>query len=727
MVRTLSAAGPLLALLSLPGLVAHGHAGSWPLLIVSSCLAALMLGSVPMSLLRRGAPAYGWLRFSAVVYLALLVLESSRLGTSTLMDSPWLIGLSCTAFSCLAVAIRHSLAAGAACAGTLALLVWTYAGHAHAGPLVVDALGLAVIAGALIAFVRTLRRRARRADAAELRARGLFESSRRHAAIVEERVRTDALLHDTVLATLLAAAGRDAVDRTVLMARSALDIVSGTVDHPESRSETVRFDTAVTAAGNELAPMRGLVRLDLAEARAVQLPSAVAETIVAAMLQALSNSITHAGPSAIRTATAAATTHGGLRITVRDDGCGFDPTRMAPGQLGVRVSILERMRQVGASAEIRSAPGAGTTVLLEWHPGRDAAPGGPPESGDRLTLIPRKVLYGTMAALIVVAVVAATVQTALVYRAIGPVIAALLGSTILPAMVRGARSGRMSTTTAWVVTAVGCAVCSTSTIGLTPDEVDPLIVSWLTFGVLAGSVLVWMTGHRLQPLVAVTYLVVTVAVWSGPVRVIHVGLAAEIVLTIAGLMMHRALREVADITRIADAAERESLLWHAELDAFHLERQDRLRAASQDAAPMLRHIIERGGDLDPTARAGCRILEQTLRDEIRGRNLLNDDLRTVILTHRRRGALVQVLDDGGLDDLAPSALDALLDEVARRLRPVRSSRIVIRTGRPDSGIAITIVASSPDETAAALGLDADDDVELWESLPHPTTATSTPA
>lgn len=71
--------------------------------------------------------------------------------------------------------------------------------------------------------------------------------------------------------------------------------------------------------------------------------------------------------------------------------------------------------------------------------------------------------------------------------------------------------------------------------------------------------------------------------------------------------------------------------------------------------------------------------------------------------------------------MAPTTLDALLDDVARHLEPLRSSRIVIRTGQPDSDTAITIVASTPDETAAALGLDSDDEVDLWLTIPHPDT------
>ncbi|OUE07927.1 hypothetical protein CMsap09_03180 [Clavibacter michiganensis] len=198
------------------------------------------------------------------------------------------------------------------------------------------------------------------------------------------------------------------------------------------------------------------------------------------------------------------------------------------------------------------------------------------------------------------------------------------------------------------------------------------------------------------------------------------------VLVIGGLMMHRALHRVTEATRVAAAAERETLARRAELDASQQERHARLRAAHRDSAPLLRRIIDEGGDLDAAARAECRVVEQTLRDEIRGRLLLNEATRDAILRHRRRGAVVQVLDDGGLDDVPADEREALLDEVAELLGPVRSRRIVIRAAQPRSRTAISLVASSPDETAAALGLDTGDDVDLWVSLPRPSASASAP-
>jgi len=336
-----------------------------------------------------------------------------------------------------------------------------------------------------------------------------------------------------------------------------------------------------------------------------------------------------------------------------------------------------------------------------------------------MTVIPRGLVFRALTVVIALAVLVAIAEAALVFKAVGPIIAAALGVAVLPSLVRGARSGVMTRAAAWVVTGVGCVICLTATIGLDPDRMTRVSISWYTLGVLAGAGMVWMAGHRLPPLVAVTCLVLQIAVWSGPIGPIRLGLAAEIVFVISGLVLHRAFRQIAAAASIAVSEEREITVVRAEQDAFHLERANRLLHAGRAATPLLRRIIELEGELDERSRRDCRVLEQTLRDEIRGRKLLNDAVRRVVLAHRERGAFVQVLDDGGLDDVPPRALAPLLDDLAQRLAPVRSSRIVIRTGQPGTGTAITVVASTPDETAVALGIDDDERVDLWLTIPHP--------
>jgi signal transduction histidine kinase len=87
--------------------------------------------------------------------------------------------------------------------------------------------------------------------------------------------------------------------------------------------------------------------------------------------EALTNAVKHG--AARRVAVELAYDERRVRLTVSDDGPGFDSERAlaAPeGRLGL-VGMRERASRIGASLEIASAPGAGTTVLVSVPaPGR---------------------------------------------------------------------------------------------------------------------------------------------------------------------------------------------------------------------------------------------------------------------------------------------------------------------------------------------------------------------
>ena len=84
---------------------------------------------------------------------------------------------------------------------------------------------------------------------------------------------------------------------------------------------------------------------------------------------------------------------------------------------------------------------------------------------------------------------------------------------------------------------------------------------------------------------------------------------------------------------------------------------------------------------------------------------------------------MQVLDDGGLDDLEPGVMEPVLDRVAEAIASVRSDRIIIRTAPKGSEKAVTVVGISIDPTMAALGMeDEGEEVDLWLELDRPVPA-----
>jgi signal transduction histidine kinase len=61
----------------------------------------------------------------------------------------------------------------------------------------------------------------------------------------------------------------------------------------------------------------------------------------------------------------------GARLTVTDDGRGFDPERISQDHLGLGI-MRERAQAIGAALRIAGDPGRGTTVEVAW--GDVAAP-----------------------------------------------------------------------------------------------------------------------------------------------------------------------------------------------------------------------------------------------------------------------------------------------------------------------------------------------------------------
>lgn len=78
--------------------------------------------------------------------------------------------------------------------------------------------------------------------------------------------------------------------------------------------------------------------------------------------EALHNAARHAHADAVRVTVTRA--NGALRLSVRDDGKGFDPTDRSPSNGIGLISMRERAELVHGELEIRSAPGRGTTVVV---------------------------------------------------------------------------------------------------------------------------------------------------------------------------------------------------------------------------------------------------------------------------------------------------------------------------------------------------------------------------
>ncbi|CAM3839455.1 sensor histidine kinase [Tsukamurella ocularis] len=181
----------------------------------------------------------------------------------------------------------------------------------------------------------------------------------------DEQQRFAALVHDDVIATLLAATRVDDAAAIAQHARTVLVAVD------EYEGHTEHHDAPASAAASVLGAAVGRIAPHAewsadVDPAACRVPSDALTAASAAISEALRNVHRHAGPGARATVLADFGTHG-FTVTVTDDGAGFDPRAVAPDRLGVAGSIIGRMGSTpGGAATVDSVPGAGTTVTIRW-------------------------------------------------------------------------------------------------------------------------------------------------------------------------------------------------------------------------------------------------------------------------------------------------------------------------------------------------------------------------
>ena len=102
-------------------------------------------------------------------------------------------------------------------------------------------------------------------------------------------------------------------------------------------------------------------------AEAVRLPARAAGEVAAAVTAALDNVVRHCEPGT-KAFVLVEDEPGEVTVSVRDEGCGIDPARLAEaageGRLGVAQSIRGRIADLKGTVRITTAPGQGTEVEL---------------------------------------------------------------------------------------------------------------------------------------------------------------------------------------------------------------------------------------------------------------------------------------------------------------------------------------------------------------------------
>ena len=243
-------------------------------------------------------------------------------------------------------------------------------GYGGSGQLLLgvqEALHLFVFSAVLIAMVLALRWEAGKTDAANQQAiDSAVESARMDAAGIE-RSRLDALVHDSVLTTLLVAANAESDPQRSLAAKSAVDAIARLKTARSEESNPTQLTLASFFHALELRIKESTPEFQVSLSRLSDLPisSQVAEALTEATLQAVDNSLKHAS-NATEQVVRLKGQESGLKIVVSDNGKGFRPSQVPKDRIGISSSIVARVTNAGGRVFINSSPGSGTDVVIEW-------------------------------------------------------------------------------------------------------------------------------------------------------------------------------------------------------------------------------------------------------------------------------------------------------------------------------------------------------------------------
>jgi len=232
--------------------------------------------------------------------------------------------------------------------------------------LVTDYLFTLLTNGTAAVIALLLRAAAVRTDKANAEAIESAILEARAEAAARERQRLDALVHDRVLTALISASSANSaieVKAAADLAQSALEKLREVErGEPAGPIYIEDFFESVVSASKKLDP---LLSTNVSEKVNFTIDQDVASALTEATLQAIQNSMFHAGSKAIRELFLKAVGDE-IKIVIRDNGKGFRPNRVPKGRLGIKVSIVARVESVGGKVIISSEPGQGATVVLEW-------------------------------------------------------------------------------------------------------------------------------------------------------------------------------------------------------------------------------------------------------------------------------------------------------------------------------------------------------------------------
>ena len=536
-----------------------------------------------------------------------------------------------------------------------------------------------------------------RAQAVELAARQASTRAQHEA---------NSFIHDHILSALIAVAN-GLPDRAALRdsARQALDSLSaGTTVASPVATRTLLNDVA-----GRVGVMAGDIRTDVVLTREHEIPPEVAQAITEATLEAVRNSLRHAGSDDTPVTRRVTLTSDacGISIEVSDNGCGFDPAVAGRGRHGVSGSIIARMQDVGGRATVDSVPGEGACVTLRWRPNLDSADQQRPErdaaqneaaswerslSASMESVGARAIAAGLALVHFILLVYECAVHS---YWHWPP--AALSFIALLPPAVLLLKTWPDALLPRWVARLTVVVIAAVNFLVL-PQIITtgwPGYASWCTG---AGSDLsrgLLMRGRPVYAWAGSAATTLATAYWvistGRPLLMIFTYMLGHYFTLVSWHgVAHLSTRATTQIAATQRETARLQAQQHAHEEADRI-MTSRMASVRQRVTPLLTQIAD-GKAPTPKLCSQAYLLEAELRDEIRAPFFTGTSIVTSAQAARRRGTEVILLDDSGdnttIDDQVRTNA---VNYVTKFLNITQSSRVVIRLNPPRRPTLLTIV------------------------------------
>lgn len=352
----------------------------WALVVAIGLFAGLLVVAIAAAVKVLVTPA---MLYVAIGYLIAVVAWPATTvdPSATAAEKPWLWYLCSVATAYAAIALPLWWAAAYTVLAPVAygiVRMLPSGGGAHWELAALDTAYAIIVGGVVLVILTMLRQAASAVDHAQTAALQKYATAVRQHATEVERAQVDAIVHDSVLTTLLAAASPLTAKTAALvadMAKNAIGHLDAADDSRSTALSNVPLERLSARIQSVTAVLPVLFTVTVRELENRSVPEYAAEAIYSATVQAMMNSMQHAGGPEVRRelrlvggtgGTGGTGATGAVTVEVVDTGTGFDHCAVPPERLGLRVSIVDRVTQVGGVVTVHSRPGMGTTIRMDW-------------------------------------------------------------------------------------------------------------------------------------------------------------------------------------------------------------------------------------------------------------------------------------------------------------------------------------------------------------------------